>query len=115
VRGKKTIETVYAITSLTAECANPTRGLALSRAHWGIESVPQGTRKGVRYELTPRRELVTRREFFHTMLALTKYLLFPSWDHLLGTMAFARPPALAPGDRLAKAQVIMRTAASVLL
>ncbi|MEA2787752.1 MAG: hypothetical protein QOG73_158, partial [Acetobacteraceae bacterium] len=45
VRGTKTIETVYAITSLTAECANPTRGLALSRAHWGIESVPQGTRK----------------------------------------------------------------------
>jgi hypothetical protein len=43
-----------------------------------------------------RRELVTRREFFHTMLALTKYLLFPSWDHLLETMAFARPPALAP-------------------
>jgi hypothetical protein len=43
-----------------------------------------------------RVELVTRREFFHTMLALTKYLVFPSWDHLLGTMAFARPPPLAP-------------------
>jgi hypothetical protein len=43
-----------------------------------------------------RVELVTRREFFHTLLALTKYLVFPSWDHLLGTMAFARPPPQAP-------------------
>ena len=38
VRGKKTIETVYAITSLTAERANPEQLLALSRAHWGIEN-----------------------------------------------------------------------------
>ena len=35
VRGKKTIETVYAITSLTAERAGPEQLLALSRAHWG--------------------------------------------------------------------------------
>ena len=38
VRGKKTIETVYAITSLTAERAGPEQLLALSRAHWGIEN-----------------------------------------------------------------------------
>lgn len=37
-RGKKTIETVYAITSLTAERAGPEQLLALSRAHWGIEN-----------------------------------------------------------------------------
>jgi predicted transposase YbfD/YdcC len=37
-RGKKTIETVYAITSLTAERASPAQLLALSRAHWGIEN-----------------------------------------------------------------------------
>jgi hypothetical protein len=43
-----------------------------------------------------RRELVTRQGFFHTMVALTKYLVFSCWDHLLGTMAFARPPSLAP-------------------
>ena len=43
-----------------------------------------------------RRELVTRQTFFHTLLALTSYLVFPSWDHLLGTMAFVRPPPLAP-------------------
>jgi hypothetical protein len=41
MRGKKTIETVYAITSLTAERAGAEQLLALSRAHWGIESVPQ--------------------------------------------------------------------------
>lgn len=38
VWGKKTIETVYAITSLTAEQADPAQLLALSRAHWGIEN-----------------------------------------------------------------------------
>jgi predicted transposase YbfD/YdcC len=38
LRGKKTIETVYAITSLTAQQANPAQLLALSRAHWGIEN-----------------------------------------------------------------------------
>ena len=38
VRGKKTIETVHGITSLTAERAGPSQILALSRAHWGIEN-----------------------------------------------------------------------------
>ena len=38
VRGKKTIETVHAITSLTAELAGAEQLLALSRAHWGIEN-----------------------------------------------------------------------------
>lgn len=43
-----------------------------------------------------RLELVTRQGFFQTILALTKYWVFPSWDNLLATMAFARPPSLAP-------------------
>ena len=43
-----------------------------------------------------RPELVTRQGFFHTMVALTTYLVFPSWDQLLGMMAFARPPPLGP-------------------
>jgi hypothetical protein len=43
-----------------------------------------------------RRELVVRQGFFQTLLALTAYHLFPSWDHLLQTMAFARPPPRAP-------------------
>ena len=43
-----------------------------------------------------RREVVTRQGFFNTLLALTAYVVFPSWDHLLETMAFARPPPLAP-------------------
>jgi predicted transposase YbfD/YdcC len=38
VRGKTTTETVYAITSLTAEKAGPERLLKLSRDHWGIEN-----------------------------------------------------------------------------
>lgn len=36
--GKKTIETVYAITSLSTKRAKPKQLLALSRAHWGIEN-----------------------------------------------------------------------------
>ncbi len=43
-----------------------------------------------------RRELVTRQGFFHCMRALTAYLVFPSWDHLLETLAFMRPPPLGP-------------------
>ena len=43
-----------------------------------------------------RRELVTRKGFFHAMWALTSYLVFPSWDDLLGTLAFTRPPPLGP-------------------
>jgi hypothetical protein len=43
-----------------------------------------------------RRELVVRQGFFQTLVALTAYLVFPSWEHLLQTMAFARPPPQAP-------------------
>jgi hypothetical protein len=38
VRGKQSIKTVYAITSLTTDEAGPERLLALSREHWGIEN-----------------------------------------------------------------------------
>ncbi|MBA3280499.1 MAG: ISAs1 family transposase [Geodermatophilaceae bacterium] len=38
VRGKASSETVYAITSLTADQAGAARLLALSREHWGIEN-----------------------------------------------------------------------------
>ena len=43
-----------------------------------------------------RRELVVRRGFFETLASLTAYLVFPDWEHLLETMAFARPPPGAP-------------------
>ncbi len=38
VRGKKSIETVYTITSHSVRQAGPAQLLALSRAHWGIEN-----------------------------------------------------------------------------
>lgn len=38
VRGKESTETVYAITSLTADKADAERLLRLSREHWGIEN-----------------------------------------------------------------------------
>ena len=42
------------------------------------------------------RASVTRKGFFHNLRALTTYLVFPAWDHLLGTLAFTRPPPLGP-------------------
>ena len=38
IRGKESTETVYAITSLAADKADPARLLGLSREHWGIEN-----------------------------------------------------------------------------
>ena len=43
-----------------------------------------------------RRELVTRQGFFQSLRTITTYLVFPSWDDLLGTLAFTRPPPLGP-------------------
>jgi hypothetical protein len=43
-----------------------------------------------------RRALVTRRRFFHAMWTLTAYLVITSWDDLLATLAFTRPPPLGP-------------------
>jgi hypothetical protein len=43
-----------------------------------------------------RRELVTRKDFFHSLRIMTSYLVFPSWDDLLMTLAFSRPPPLGP-------------------
>jgi len=42
------------------------------------------------------RELATRQGFFQSLRAITSYLVFASWDELLATLAFARPPPLGP-------------------
>jgi predicted transposase YbfD/YdcC len=42
--GKTEQETVYGITSLSAEEAGPGRLLGLARGHWGIENRPHGVR-----------------------------------------------------------------------
>lgn len=42
------------------------------------------------------RELVTRQGFFQNLRTMTTYLVFPSWDDLLETLAFVRPPPLGP-------------------
>ena len=68
----------------------------------------------------------TRARFFHRLATLTAYLLFPSWEHLLETLAFVRPPPRAvsahtrphrppikptnPARRITR-QIIMRIAA----
>jgi hypothetical protein len=38
----------------------------------------------------------SRQEFFQRLRSMTTYLIFPSWDDLLGMLAFARPPPLGP-------------------
>jgi len=45
---------------------------------------------------TAREALGPRQRFFHMLAALTAYLIFPSWDALLETLAFARPPLGLP-------------------
>jgi hypothetical protein len=43
-----------------------------------------------------RRELITRQGFFQALRTLTSYLVFPSWDDMLATIAFTRRPPLRP-------------------
>lgn len=38
IKGKKSVEYTYAITSLSKERADPKKLLALNRGHWGVES-----------------------------------------------------------------------------
>jgi hypothetical protein len=39
---------------------------------------------------------VTRQGFFQSLRTITIFLVFPSGDDLLDTLAFARPPPLGP-------------------
>jgi hypothetical protein len=43
-----------------------------------------------------RTKLGPRYNFFHKLAAITTYLIFPSWDDLLLTLAFAKPPPVPP-------------------
>jgi hypothetical protein len=43
-----------------------------------------------------RAKLGPRYNFFHKLAAITTYLIFPSWDDLLLTLAFAKPPPVPP-------------------
>jgi hypothetical protein len=43
-----------------------------------------------------RAKLGPRYNFFNTLAAITGYLIFPSWDDLLLTLAFAKPPPIPP-------------------
>ena len=43
-----------------------------------------------------REKLGPRYNFFAKLAAITAYLIFPSWDDLLLTLAFAKPPPLPP-------------------
>src|SRR5580658_7407382 len=43
-----------------------------------------------------REKLRPRYNFFSKLAAITAYIIFPSWDDLLLTLAFAKPPPLPP-------------------
>jgi hypothetical protein len=43
-----------------------------------------------------RSKVSSRAQFFNRMEAITAYLIFPSWDDLLQTLAFAKPPPKPP-------------------
>lgn len=38
----------------------------------------------------------SRRQFFNNLAAITTFLIFPSWQDLLQTLAFAKPPPIPP-------------------
>jgi hypothetical protein len=38
----------------------------------------------------------SRRQFFSNLAAITTFLIFPSWQDLLQTLAFAKPPPRPP-------------------
>jgi hypothetical protein len=37
----------------------------------------------------------SRSRFFENLRSITTFLIFPTWDDLLATLAFARPPPTA--------------------
>ena len=37
-----------------------------------------------------------RKPFFNDLASLTVYLIFPSWDDLIETLAFTKPPTRPP-------------------
>ena len=43
-----------------------------------------------------RQKLGSRSQFFNNLAAITTYLIFPSWEDLLQTLAFAKPPPRPP-------------------
>lgn len=43
-----------------------------------------------------RQKLGSRRQFFNNLAAITTFLIFPSWEDLLQTLAFAKPPPIPP-------------------
>jgi hypothetical protein len=45
---------------------------------------------------TARAKLGPRYNFFSKLAAITTYLIFPSWEDLLLTLAFAKPPPIPP-------------------
>ncbi len=43
-----------------------------------------------------RHKLGPRYNFFRKLAAITTYLIFASWEELLLTLAFAKPPPIPP-------------------
>jgi hypothetical protein len=43
-----------------------------------------------------RQKLGSRSQFFNNLAAITTFLIFPSWEELLQTLAFAKPPPVPP-------------------
>jgi hypothetical protein len=45
---------------------------------------------------TARQKLGSRTQFFNNLAAITTFLIFPSWQDLLQTLAFTKPPPVPP-------------------
>ena len=76
--GKRNLSTVLAILNLLAFAC-----------HTACELGDRAWRAGML-------ALVTRQGFFQALRIITTFVVFASWDDLLGTLAFTRPPPLGP-------------------
>jgi hypothetical protein len=76
--GKQNLSTVLVILNLLAFAC-----------HTACELGDRAWRAGMR-------ALVTRQGFFQALRIITTFVVFASWDDLLGTLAFTRPPPLGP-------------------
>ena len=43
-----------------------------------------------------RSKASSRAQFFNRLVAVTSFLIFPSWDNLVRTLAFLQPPPQPP-------------------
>ena len=96
-RGKDRTEHFHAMVSATIVAPDHNRVVPLEPEF--IEParfrLPYRLRSGRRSLAQGDGKMGTRGRFFENLRSITTFLIFPTWDDLLATLAFARPPPVA--------------------